>query len=201
VPYLQVFFVTLTDPQLFARYAEAVVPIVARHGCGLDVALAPQTVVGLPTPTVVNLTHCPDEAAFRAFDADPAFQAIVGMRSASCTLASVSGTAPGRVDPATGDPLYTVEIARFGPDGARGYERYLRDAERAMGPYGYRVVQTFVPTASSGLPFAPDRVTIARFAAADGFARFHDDPAHAALEAAYPTAVAESVWAIGRPAR
>jgi uncharacterized protein (DUF1330 family) len=139
--YYQVVFIWMKDPVTFSRYRELVGPIVQRYGGDLERMLAPDTIYaeGMPKPDIVNIVFCDDRDAFAAFNKDPEFQQIVHLRSESIDMVSVAGfPIDGTVThEALGQRLYLVELARFGPQGAKGYQQYQEEAEPVMRRYNY----------------------------------------------------------------
>ena len=98
-----------------------------------------------------------------------------------------------------GKRLYLVELARFGPQGAQGYQHYQEQAEPVMSRYGYHVERRLAPDSVSGLPFKPDVINVAYFDSPDGMEQFHSDAAHQQIEnELYGAAVQQSIWVVGR---
>jgi uncharacterized protein (DUF1330 family) len=201
--YYQVVFIWLKDPVTFGRYRELLGPIVQRYGGDLERMLAPDTIYaeGMTKPDIVNIVFYDDRDAFEAFNKDPEFQQIVHLRSESIHMVSVAGfpTRGTVTQEALGQRLYFVELARFGPQGAKGYQHYQEEAEPVMSRYGYHVERRLAPDSVSGLPFKPDLVNVAYFDSPDGMERFHTDAAHHRIEnELYSAAVQQSIWVVGR---
>ena len=201
--YYQVVFIWMKDPIVFGRYAALVEPIVRQYGGSLERRLVPDAIYaeGMRKPDIVNIVFYDSHAAFAAFNENPEFAKIVHLRSQSIDMASVAGV-PSAGEVAQADleqRLYLVEVARFGPQGAQGYQNYEEQAEPVMRRYGYHVERRLVPDSASGFPFQPDLVKVAYFDTLDGMERFHADPAHPRIEnELYPAAIQQSVWVIGR---
>ena len=192
--YYQVVFIWMKDPVTFGRYAALVEPVVRLYGGGLERRLLPDAIYaeGMPKPDIVNIVFCDNRAAFAAFDKDPEFAKIVHLRSESIDMASVAGVPFGGevTHRDTGNRLYLVELARFGPQGAAGYREYEEQAEPVMCRYGYHVERRLTPDSASGFPFQPDLIKVAYFDSPDGRERLHKDPAHLRIEnELYPAAV------------
>lgn len=203
--YFQLALLWIRDAATFARYAELVTPIVKPYGAGLERQFRPATIYaqGMELPGVINLVYYDSRAAYRAFTEDPAFKAIVHLRTESITMASVEGTTIriGAPQPQGAQRHWLIELARFGAGGVEAYQAYEREAEPVMERYGYAVDRVFQPDSHGGLPFAPDLVKVASFESAAGMERMHQDPAHARIEHdLYPAAVADSVWIVANAA-
>ena len=201
--YYQVVFIWMKDPVKFDHYRELLAPVVLPYGGGLERMLAPDTIYaeGMRKPDIVNIVFYHDGDAFAAFNKDPEFEKIVHLRSESIDLASVAGLPIGGTvtEEALGNRLYLVELARFGPQGAKGYQHYQQQAELLMSRYGYHVERRLSPDSVSGFAFKPDLVSVAYFDSPDGMERFHTDPAHQRIENdLYDAAVQQSVWVVGR---
>lgn len=201
--YYQVVFIWMKDPVMFDRYAARVEPVVRPYGGRLERRLIPGAIYaeGMPKPDIVNIVFCDSRAAFAAFNKDPEFAKIVHLRSGSIDMASVAGAPLGGevTQTAVGNRLYLVELARFGPQGAKGYQDYEEQAEPLMRRYGYHVERRLAPDSASGFLFQPDLVKVAYFDSADGMERFHDDPTHPHIEnELYGAAVQQSLWVVGR---
>jgi uncharacterized protein (DUF1330 family) len=201
--YYQVVFIWMKDPVTFGRYRELLGPVVQRYGGGLERMLAPDTIYtdGMPKPDIVNIVFYDNSDAFAAFNKDSEFEKIVHLRSESIDMVSVAGLPIGGTvtQEALGKRLYLVEVARFGPQGAAGYQHYEALAEPVMSRYGYHVERQLSPDSASGFPFKPDLVNVAYFDSPDGMERFHTDAAHHRIEnELYPAAVQQSVWVVGR---
>jgi uncharacterized protein (DUF1330 family) len=201
--YYQVVFIWMKDPVTFGRYRELLGPVVQRYGGGLERMLAPDTIYaeGMPKPDIVNIVFYDDSDAFAAFNKDPEFEQIVHLRSESIDMVSVAGLPIGGA--VTQEELakrrYLVEVARFGPQGATGYQHYEAQAEPVMNRYGYHVERRLAPDLASGFPFEPDLVKVAYFDSPDGIERFHTDAAHHHIEnELYSAAVQQSVWVVGQ---
>lgn len=200
--YYQVVLIWMKDPVTFGRYTTLLEPVVRPYGGGLERMLIPNTIYaeGMPKPDIVNIVFYDSPAAFAAFDKDPEFAKIVHLRSESIEMASVAGLpAGGEVTQAdVGERLYLVEVARFGPQGAKGYQDYEQQAEPVMRRYGYHVERRLAPDSASGFPFQPDLIKVAYFDSPDGMEQFHNDAAHQRIESElYPTAVQQSIWVVG----
>lgn len=199
-PYHQLILIWLRDAPQFATYAQAAQPIAARYGA-LDQMYSPTQLYaeGLSKPDIVNLVHYNSRADVDALDADPEFQRIVPMRSASIDMVSVSGFTEWaqEVRGANAKRFYLLEIAQLPPEGRAAYDRYTARAARAMAPYGYNVERRLRVEESSGFGFEPDIVQIAYFDEVAGMEAFHRDPAHAELERSYGELVQRSVWILG----
>ena len=200
--YYQVVFIWMRDPETFGCYCDLARPVVAPYGGMLERMLLPEAVVGdgMAKPDIVNIVFYDSGAAFAALDADPQFQRIVPMRTASIDMASIEGRPIGgassqeRVE----DRRYLVEVAQFGPLGSRGYADYEAQAEPLMSRHGYRVERVLRPDAASGFPFTPDVVKVASFDGA-GLEAWHQDEAHQRVaQELYPAAVRQSIWLTGR---
>jgi uncharacterized protein (DUF1330 family) len=201
--YYQVVFIWMKDPVRFGRYAALLEPVVRPYGGGLERRLIPDAIyaAGMPKPDIVNIVFYDNRAAFAAFDKDPEFAKIVHLRSESIAMASVAGMPVGWEVTQTdvGNRLYLVEVARFGPQGAQGYQDYEDQAEPVMRRYGYHVERRLAPDSASGFPFQPDLVKVAYFDSPDGMERLHEDPAHPRIEnELYGAAVQQAVWVVGR---
>jgi uncharacterized protein (DUF1330 family) len=201
--YYQVVFIWMKDPATFGRYAALVEPVVRPYGGGLERRLIPDAIYaeGMAKPDIVNIVFCDSRAAFAAFEQDPEFAKIVHLRSESIDMASVAGVpTDGEVTQTdVADRLYLVEVVRFGPQGAKGYQDYEDQAEPVMHRYGYHVERRLTPDSASGFPFQPDLVKVAYFDSPDGMERFHTDPAHPRIEnELYGAAVEQSIWVVGR---
>src|SRR5262245_58099187 len=201
--YYQVVFIWMKDPVTFGRYLELLGPVVRPYGGGLERQLIPDAIYaeGIPKPDIVNSVFYDSRAAFAAFEQDPEFAKIVHLRSESIDMASVAGALAGGEVTQTdvGDRLYLVELARFGPQGAKGYQDYEQQAEPVMHRYGYHVERRLAPDSASGFPFQPDLIKVAYFDSSEGMERFHEDPAHARIEnELYAAVVQQSVWVVGR---
>jgi uncharacterized protein (DUF1330 family) len=201
--YYQVVFIWMKDPVTFGRYRELLGPIVQCYGGDLERMLAPDTIYaeGMDKPDIVNIVFYNDRDAFAAFSEDPEFEKIVHLRSESIDMVSVAGfPIDGTVThEALGQRLYLLELARFGPQGAKGYQQYQEEAEPVMSRYGYHVERRLAPDSVSGLPFKPDVVNVAYFDSPDGMERFHTDAAHQRIEnELYSAAVQQSIWVVGR---
>jgi uncharacterized protein (DUF1330 family) len=201
--YYQVVFIWMKDPITFGRYRELLGPVVQRYGGDLERMIAPDTLYaeGMRKPDIVNIVFYDNRDAFAAFNRDPEFKQIVHLRSESIDMASVAGVPIGGM--VTQDELekrlYLVEVARFGPQGAKGYQHYQEQAEPVMKRYGYHVERRLVPDSVSGFPFKPDLVNIAYFDSPDGMEQFHTDAAHQHIEnELYGAAVQQSIWVVGR---
>src|SRR5262245_2713309 len=201
--YYQVVFIWMKDPVTFGRYAALVEPVVRPYGGSLERRLIPDAIYaeGMPKPDIINIVFCDGRAAFAAFEQDPDFAKIVHLRSESIDMASVAGApAGGELTQAdVRSRLYLVEVARFGSQGAKGYQEYEQQAEPVMRRYGYHVERRLAPDSASGFPFQPDLVKVAYFDSSEGMERFHEDPAHARIEnELYAAVVQQSVWVVGR---
>ena len=201
--YYQVVFIWMKDPVTFSRYAALVEPVVRPYGGGLERRLIPDAIYaeGMPKPDIVNIVFCDSRAAFAAFQQDSEFAKIVHLRSESIDMASVAGVpVAGEITQTdVADRLYLVEVARFGPRGAQGYQDYEQQAEPLMRRYGYHVERRLTPDSASGFPFQPDLVKVAYFDSPEGMERFHEDPAHPRIEnELYGAAVQQSIWVVGR---
>jgi uncharacterized protein (DUF1330 family) len=201
--YYQVVFIWMKDPVTFGRYAALLAPVVRPYGGGLERRLIPDGIYaeGMPKPDIVNIVFYDSRAAFAVFNKDPEFAKIVHLRSESIDMASVAGAPLGGEVTQTdvGNRLYLVEVARFGPRGAKGYQDYEQQAEPLMRRYGYHVERRLAPDSASGFPFQPDLVKVAYFDNPDGMERFHEDPAHPRIEnELYPAAVQQSIWLVGQ---
>ena len=201
--YYQVVFIWMKDPVTFGRYAALVEPVVRPYGGGLERRLVPDAIYaeGMAKPDIVNIVFCDSRAAFAAFQQDVEFAKIVHLRSESIDMASVAGVpTDGEVTQTNvAERLYLVEVVRFGPLGAKGYQDYEDQAEPVMRRYGYHVERRLTPDSASGFPFQPDLVKVAYFDSPDGMERFHTDPVHPRIEnELYPAAVQQSIWVVGR---
>jgi uncharacterized protein (DUF1330 family) len=201
--YYQVVFIWMKDPVIFGRYAALLEPVVRPYGGGLERQLIPDAIYaqGIPKPDIVNIVFYDDRAALVAFDKDPEFVKIVHLRSESIDMAAVAGVPVGGDVAQTdvGNRLYLVEVARFGPQGAQGYQDYEEQAEPVMHRYGYHIERRLAPDSASGFPFQPDVVKVAYFDSPDGMERLYEDPAHPRIEnELYPAAVQQAVWVVGR---
>jgi uncharacterized protein (DUF1330 family) len=177
--------------------------VVRPYGGGLERQLIPDAIYaqGIPKPDIVNIVFYDDRAALVAFDKDPEFVKIVHLRSESIDMAAVAGVPVGGDVAQTdvGNRLYLVEVARFGPQGAQGYQDYEEQAEPVMHRYGYHIERRLAPDSASGFPFQPDVVKVAYFDSPDGMERLYEDPAHPRIEnELYPAAVQQAVWVVGR---
>ncbi|HJZ47303.1 MAG TPA: DUF1330 domain-containing protein, partial [Roseiflexaceae bacterium] len=165
--YYQVVFIWMKDPVTFGRYAALLEPVVRPYGGGLERRLVPDAIYaeGMPKPDIVNSVFYDSRAAFAAFEQDPEFAKIVHLRSESIDVAAVAGLPAGGEVTQTdvGSRLYLVELARFGPQGAKGYQNYEEQAEPLMRRYGYHVERRLAPDSASGFPFQPDLVKVAYF--------------------------------------
>lgn len=199
-PYHQLVLIWLRDAPTFRSYQEQVQAIAARYGA-LDQMFAPQSLYpeGLSKPDILNLVHYNGYADVSALQADPDFQRVLPMRTASIDMASVSGWSEWADERpnANTERLYLIEIARLGAGGRAAYDRYNARAREAMAAYGYHVERRLRADQAAGLPFEPDVVQIAYFDDPAGMDAFHRDPAHAELERSYGEVVAESVWILG----
>lgn len=203
--YFQLALLWIRDAATFARYGELVTPIVKPYGAGLEAQFRPQTIYaqGMQRPGMINLVYYESRGAYRSFVGDPAFKAIVHLRSESIDMASVEGpsTRVGSPRPDAGQRLWLVELARFGAGGIEAYHAYEREAEPVMERYGYAVDRVLHPESHGGLPFAPDVVKVASFESAAGMERMHQDPAHSRIEhEIYPGAVVDSIWIVASKA-
>jgi hypothetical protein len=201
--YFQLFLIWLRDTPMFDRYQHDVAPVARRYGT-VERSLTPTEIyaIGLRCPDIANVTVAPSRQAVLDLAADPEFQAVVGLRTDSTTLARVAGTSTfGHVtEDGLAERVYLVELARFGPAGEAGYRAYEREADAFMEPYGYRVERVLVPDESAGLPFKPDLVKVAYFDDPAAMGRMHEDPGHHRIEEElYGAAVAESVWLTAKP--
>jgi uncharacterized protein (DUF1330 family) len=201
--YYQVVFIWMKDPVKFGRYRELLGPVVQRYGGGLERMLAPDTIYadGMRKPDIVNIVFYEDSDAFAAFTEDPEFANIVHLRSESIDMVSVAGVPTGGTvtQEELGKRVYLVELARFGPLGANGYQHYQAQAELVMSPYGYHAERRLAPDRVSGLSFKPDLVKVAYFDSPDGMEQFHADAAHDRIEnQLYSAAVQQSIWVVGR---
>jgi uncharacterized protein (DUF1330 family) len=201
--YYQVVFIWMKDPVKFGRYRELLGPVVQRYGGDLERMLAPDTIYaeGMRKPDIVNIVFYDDRDAFTAFNKDPEFENIVHLRSESIDMASVAGLPIGGMvtQAELGKRLYLVEVARFGPQGAQGYQHYEAQAEPVMNRYGYHVERRLSADSVAGFPFKPDLVNVAYFDSPDGMERFHTDAAHHHIEnELYAAAVQQSIWVVGR---
>ena len=173
------------------------------YGGSLERRLIPDKISaeGMPKPDIVNIVFYDSRAAFAAFEKDPEFAEIVHLRSESIDMASVAGVpVSGEVTQTdVANRLYLVEVARFGPQGAKGYQEYDQQAEPVMRRYGYHVERRLTRDSASGFPFQPDLVKVAYFDSPDGMERFHADPAHPRIEnEIYGAAVQQSIWVVGQ---
>jgi len=201
--YYQVVFIWLKDPVMFERYIKLLEPVVRPYGGALERQLAPDTIYAesMSKPDIVNVVFYDSPAAFEAFDRDPEFQQIVQLRSESIDMVAVGGLsiAGTPTKEQLDQRLYLVELARFGPNGAQGYQQYEAQAELVMGRYGYHIERRLAPDSVSSLPFQPDLVKVAYFDQLDGLERFHHDPAHEWIEnQLYSAAVEQSIWVVAR---
>ncbi len=197
--YYQLVFIRMNDAEKFARYCDLARPVVEPYGGALERMLAPDALHGesMARPDIVNIVHYDSRDAFESLHRDPRFREIVHLRTESIEMAQAGG--PPTRGAVTADRLdrrlYLVEVARFGPRGADGYQQYEQEAEPLMARHGYRVERVLIPDSSSGFPFEPDIVKIACFPDAECMERMHRDPAHARIEnELYPSAVAQSTW-------
>jgi uncharacterized protein (DUF1330 family) len=204
--YYQLVLIWLKDAEKFTRYLELMRPIVQRYGGAAERVIAPASIhaSAMATPDIANVVFYDSRDAFTSFHQDPAFRAIVHLRSESIDMAQVSGM------PVRGDAgedgldgrLYVVEVTRFGPEGAAGYRRYEEQEEPALARHGYRVERVVAADSASGFGFEPDLARIGYFEDAGGLTRLEEDPAHARIaKELYPAAVRESVRVIGRAVR
>jgi len=204
--YYQIVLIQLKDPPKFAQYIEQMAPVVRRYGGALERALVPETVYaqGIFKPDTINVVHYDSREAYKAFNADPEFQAIEHLRAESIAMAGLGGL-PVRGDVVSGNAserLYVLELARLGPGGIQSYHAYEEQAEPVMRRFGYHVERVLAPDAVMGLPFTPDLAKVAYFDGLDGMDRLHKDPAHERIEKElYPEAVAESIWVVARAQR
>jgi uncharacterized protein (DUF1330 family) len=201
--YYQVVFIWMKDPVKFGRYAALLEPVVRPYGGSLERRLLPDAIYaeGMSKPDIVNIVFYDGRAAFAAFEQDVEFAKIVHLRSESIAMASVAGAPAGGEVAQTdvGDRLYLVELARFGPQGAKGYQDYEQQAEPLMRRYGYHVERRLAPDSASGFPFQPDLVKVAYFDSPEGMERLHQDAAHPRIEnELYGAAVQQSIWVVGR---
>jgi uncharacterized protein (DUF1330 family) len=204
--YYQVVFIWMKDPVTFGRYTALLEPVVRPYGGSLERRLIPNTIYaeGMPKPDIVNIVFYDSHAAFVAFEQDVEFAKIVHLRSESIAMVSVAGVpVAGEITQTdVGDRLYLVEVARFGPLGAQGYQDYEEQAEPLMRRYGYHVERRLTPDSASGFPFQPDLVKVAYFDSPEGMERLHEDPAHPRIEnELYSAAVQQSIWVVGRAHR
>jgi hypothetical protein len=152
----QLVLLWLRDPDLFGQYQVAAAPVAARYGAA-ERTLRPVRVGGvdMPLPDVVNVVYYDSPAAVEGLNADPQFQAVVGMRTASVDVVSAFGVPDtgrlGPVDPPTlASRRYLVEMSQLAADGSM-----------PIAPPGYRIERTvLVDRPAAGLPFQPDLIRI-----------------------------------------
>ena len=197
--YFEIVFVWVKKPKVFQEYLKQVGPVVARYGGNAERLLAPQSFYGegMSQPDMVNVVFYDNKKAADSLKSDPEFLEVAKLRSDSINMVAVGGMPlRGSVSQvALEKRMYLVEIAEYGEEGVAAYQDYEREAEEAMGSYGYHVERVLTPDENSGFPFSPDVVKVAYFDEAEGFNKFHADPRHKRLEdELYPRAVKQSIW-------
>jgi uncharacterized protein (DUF1330 family) len=201
--YYQVVFIWMRDAPTFAHYLELAAPVVGRYGGALERMLLPDLVVGdgMRKPDVVNVVSYDSAAAFAALDADPDFQQIVPLRSASIDMIAIDGLPSGGLatEHDLADRIYLLELAQYGALGAEGYAALEAQVEPLMRPFGYHLERRIAPQAAPGMPFLPDVVKVAYFDDAAGLEGWHQDPAHPRIEQElYPAAAQQAIWLVAR---
>jgi hypothetical protein len=192
-----IIFIWIRDAPLFQSYLEQLGPIGRRYGGGLDLALLPEAVygAGIEKPDLINVVYFATDANAEAFDADPEFLAIRPLRDRSIEMLGVQaklvGGLPG-IDPSR---RFTLEIAYLAD--REKFERCLAQQEPLLSDHGFRTERSFRALDSFGVHGRPDLLTIGSYPQ-EGFDSMHTDPRHADVERSYATAVAKSIFVVGK---